>query len=109
MKIVVDSNIFFSALLSPSNTARLIFFKKALDLFTCNLLFIELFKHKNRIGALSSLSDEAILNVMYTLVNRIQFVNPGAIPPVLMRNAYDLCRDIDEKDTPFFRRETSHR
>ncbi len=101
MKIVVDSNIFFSALLSAENKSKTVFFNPQYECHTCNFLFVEIFKHRPRIEQFSKLAEEEILTSLQSLLSHISFVNEQLIPSPVVQTAYELCKDIDEKDTPF--------
>ena len=101
MRIVVDSNVLFSGLLSPSNHSRKVLFQNDWSFYSCNFIFVEIFKHKEKIQRFSSLSHEILLESLFSLLSQIQLVNSAMIPQPIIKNAYDLCKDIDPKDTPF--------
>ncbi len=101
MKIIVDSNIVFSAMLNPKNNFYRLFQKDRYDFYTCNFLFIEIFKYKERISKFSKLKDEEILNQLGYILSKISFVNENIIPENTFIKAKELCNNIDEKDTPF--------
>jgi len=42
-----------------------------------------------------------LLEALYSLVSRLEFVNEANIPVGTWVEAYQLCRGIDEKDTPY--------
>jgi len=60
MKIVLDSNIVFSALLSSDNKFKYLIYNKQFNLFSCNFLFVEIFKHKVKIESISKLKEKAL-------------------------------------------------
>jgi predicted nucleic acid-binding protein len=101
MKIVIDSNIIFSALLSTDNRFKTLLYFSNHTFYSCNFLFVEIFKHKNKIEAISKLSGEEILTQLGGIVSKIHFMEENLIPKEIFKKAYSLCRDIDEKDTPF--------
>jgi predicted nucleic acid-binding protein len=101
MKVIVDTNVLFSALLSKNSRLKYPFFFKDLKFFSCNFLFVEIFKHKEKLITVSKLSEEELLTVLEKLLRRINFVREEVIPKAFFDKAYSLCRDIDEKDTPF--------
>ncbi len=47
------------------------------------------------------MSDSEILEALHTLVSRLELVNEANIPLGTWMEAYRLCRDTDEKDTPY--------
>ena len=101
MKIVIDSNILFSALLSPDNRFKTLLYLSDYNFYSCNFLFVEIFKYKDKIKAVSKLSEDEILMQLGNLVSKIHFINEDVIPKEIFKRAYGLCKDIDEKDTPF--------
>lgn len=101
MKIVVDSNIFFSALLSKNNLSKQLLFNGKYDFYSCNFLFLEVFKYKEKISKISSLSEDEILLNLKELLQKIYFVKEDLIPKDIFLKAFNICKDIDEKDTPF--------
>ena len=101
MKVIVDSNILFSALLSKNSKLKYPFFKEELEFYSCNFLFVEIFKHKEKILSVSKLSEEELLTALEMLTRRINFVREEFIPKEIFNQAFNLCKDVDEKDTPF--------
>jgi predicted nucleic acid-binding protein len=103
MKIVVDTNILFSGLLTP--------FGKIADLLTnpkynfekycCHYTMVELFKYHNKIIELSKQKPEDVGQIMYGFFNKISFINESQLQTIHKLEAYELTKDIDEKDTPF--------
>ena len=69
--------------------------------FAPRFLFVELFRHKDRLAQAAKVSEEAVLEALQTLVSRVEFVNEANIAMGTWMEAYRLCRDTDEKDTPY--------
>ena len=101
MKIVVDANLIFSALLPKASSIRDELFQEARSFYCPVFVFTELFKHKERIFKSSKLSDSEILNYLRKITEQIQFVNEDLVSLESKQQAYDLCHDVDEKDTPY--------
>ena len=100
--VVVDTNIFFAALVSRHSRLRENLLAEPASRFFCpRFLFIELFKHKERISAATELAEEDLLDALNAIFARIHFIDESAIPIGTWLEARRLCRDIDEKDTPF--------
>ena len=98
-KLVVDTNVFFSLLLRRDAPARRRFFSDAAHSFYCpRFLFVELFKHKERIAKGTDLSEEDVLECLHELLARMQFVEEGIIPIGTWMEARRLCREVDPKD-----------
>src|SRR5260370_14693027 len=70
-------------------------------LFSPRFLFVELFKHKERLAKAANLSELELLEALYALVSRLEFVNESNIPVGTWVEAYRLCKGIDEKDTAY--------
>jgi predicted nucleic acid-binding protein len=70
-------------------------------LYTCNFLFVEIFKYKEKIEGFSNLNTDDILSAMRIIFSRIHFINEEIIPCQIFQEAQSLCSDVDEKDTPF--------
>lgn len=98
--IVVDTNVLFSALLkSKSHFSEQLLTTDA-RFFICELAVVELFKHKNRIAQYSALSEDEILRAYYLLLRRVSLYKEDLIEPEHWKEAYALCKEIDENDTP---------
>jgi predicted nucleic acid-binding protein len=67
--------------------------------FAPRFLFVELFRHKERLSQAAHVTEDELLDALHTLVNRVEFVNEANIPIGTWLEAHHLCRDIDEKDT----------
>jgi len=102
VSIIVDTSILFSLLLRGTTEARKRFLTdSALRFFCPRFVFVELFKHKERIAQLSALSEEDLLECLYELLERVNFIEEGSIPIGTWMEARRLCRDVDPKDTAF--------
>lgn len=99
--VVLDTNIVFSAIHTSDSWTR----QKLLSLpnrfVSCNFLFVEIFRHKERIFRNSSASDEIIYNYLEKVLHRIHFFNEELISTESYFTAYHLCKDVDLKDIPF--------
>jgi predicted nucleic acid-binding protein len=102
MKIVVDTNIIFSALLKEDNryTRTLIKNEDAHDFYAVYFTIVELFKHKERIKQFSKLSEEDILEALYELLKHIHIINDDLISIASWKTAMQLTHDVDIKDVP---------
>lgn len=100
-KVVVDTNILFSALLRFPNTYANVIFEEDLAFYTPHFVIVELFKHKERIIQRSNLSETDILEILYRLIKNIHLVSEENISNISWKSAYQLTHDVDIKDTPF--------
>jgi putative PIN family toxin of toxin-antitoxin system len=102
MKIVIDTNIVFSALLSNNSKIKILLLKdKQNEYYTCYSLFTEIFKNKERLCKISSLNLNDLLKQMLIIFPKINLVPEEAIPKSIYKKAYNYCKDVDESDTPF--------
>ena len=103
MRVVVDTNVVFSALLnSNSLIARIILQPKSrFHFYSTDLLSIEIQEHKNKLKRLSGFSDSDLNKSISIITNKIRFINADLIPPSLLISTQDLLKDIDIDDTEF--------
>lgn len=98
--IVVDANILFSALLRDDSSFAQTLFASEHTFFVCESTIVELFKHKEKLVKLSKLSETEVVRLFYLLLQRLTVYREVLIAPEVRRQAYTLCADIDEADTP---------
>lgn len=103
MKIIVDSNIVFSAILnSQSKIGQLIINgSKYFSFFTVGLLKEEILQHKNKILSISGFTPQQFEKSFIILTNRIKFVDEILISDKDFEKAANLVAGIDEKDALF--------
>lgn len=98
--IIVDTNVIFSTLLRDQSGFADTLLRTDHHFFACELVLVELFKHKERIVQASHLSEDEIVRFYYNLLRRISVYREDLIAPKNWQEAYILCRDVDESDTP---------
>lgn len=98
--IVVDTNILFSALISSQSSFINPLLSSKYDFFVCEQVLVELFKRKEKLVKVSSLSEDEIVRVYQILLKRIMLYKEDLIAPGNRAAAYVLCQDIDESDIP---------
>lgn len=101
MKVVVDTNIVFSAMLSKNSLLRQTLLRHDLQFYAPNYLFAEIFKHKERMLSLSRETEQNIYLFLTALLGNINFINPHSVSKTAYETAYRLCKAVDEADTPF--------
>ena len=100
--VVVDANIAFKALAANRGDLRDRLGSSAnLNFYSPRFLFVELFKHKERLATAARLNPDELLEALHTLVSRLEFVSEANIPVGTWMEAHRLCADVDEKDTPY--------
>jgi len=97
MKLVVDANIIMSCLISGRDSDLL--FSPHLDLYSPDLLFSELRKHKQEIVLKSSLSEAKIELLLILLEKQVNIIS-GNMFENLMLKAMKLLGE-HKKDAPF--------
>ena len=101
MKVVVDTNIFFSATITQHGQLRQALFTNDVEFVAPHFSIVELFKYKEKIIQLSGQNEAEVLTWLYDLLLQIQYVNEKTLSIEARQAAYDLCRDVDLKDFPF--------
>ncbi len=99
--VVIDTNLIFSALIPKASKLREILFESNLTFFAPNFLITEIYKHKNKLIKNSKLDESEFYLYFNGIIERIQFLPIDFVSIVSRQRAYDLCKDIDIKDTPF--------
>lgn len=67
--IIVDTNILFSTLLGKNQRYRdLLLSKNEFAFYSCKFVIVELFKYKNKIQKYSSLNENEILELLYSIL-----------------------------------------
>lgn len=103
MKVVVDSNIVFSAILnSQGKIGNLIINgSKYFEFFTVNLLKSEIFEHKDKIIKISGLTESQFEKSYYIITERIIFVEEILLSDNDVAKAIELVKGVDEDDALF--------
>lgn len=101
MKVVVDTNIIFSATLSKNSKFREILSNKNYDFYAPYALYNELTNNLDKISQYSKDSPSEVINFIFKIMQRINFVHLELISNDCYKIAYELCKDYDEEDTPF--------
>lgn len=98
MRVVLDSNILFSALISGKDLYIDIF--KALQAYAPDFIFIEISKYEERIIKKTKMEDEFAIFVR-ELFSELIIIPKLAISKGSYKKALSLCNDIDPKDTAY--------
>ena len=100
--VVVDANIAFKCLLSARGDLRQrVGPGRPPRLFSPRLLFVEVFKHKERLVRETALTEAELLEALYSLTSHLEFINEANIPLGTWVEAHRLCKDTDPDDTPY--------
>jgi len=103
MKVVIDTNIVFSALISSSSTIPDIIIApfNNFEFYTSEYLFEELENHKNKLQKASKLTEEEINKAKTKLFKYIRIISLEIIPQEIWQEAEGLTFDIDPDDITF--------
>jgi predicted nucleic acid-binding protein len=103
MKIVVDSNVVFSALLNPKSSIGDIILNSqdTFSFYTCEFLREEIGNHKNKILARTGYDDRDFNELEFLVYKQIDFFSESTIPFEFWRKAAEFVRDIDMDDISF--------
>ncbi len=103
MKIVVDSNIVFSAILNTKSKIGqlLITGSKYFDFYTVHLLKEEIVKHEDKIREISGFTQEQFDKTFRLITNKLIFVEDILLSDNDLAKAIELVADIDQNDALF--------
>lgn len=103
MKIVVDTNIVFSAILNTAGNIGkiLIHPKKHFQFYSCYYLKEEVFEHRNKLLKLTKLTEIELLELIHLTTQHVQFLNEAVIPEKTLLKAYELVKEVDADDVIF--------
>ena len=103
MRIVVDTNIVFSAILNTqSKIGQLILNgSKHFDYYTVAQLKQEITEHQKKIIKISGYNETQFLEIYQLIVSKIRFVDDILISDKDIKKAFQLVSDIDEEDSLF--------
>lgn len=102
-KIIVDTNIVFSALINTNSRIGQILIngKNHFDFYSPAYVRFEIFKHQEKIKSIGKLTDDEFLETYGLILKNITILNHSIIPTEIYKNAALLCQDIDIDDTIF--------
>lgn len=103
MKIIVDTNIVFSALLnSNSRIAKILLnSKEHFQFFTCNYLKTEIQRHQRKLLKATKLSEEDLNELEDIVTRKIMFIDERLIPQDILIKTETQLKTIDLNDTVF--------
>jgi predicted nucleic acid-binding protein len=103
MKVVVDSNIVFSAILnSKSRIGQILTIgSRYFEFYSINLLKTEILNHRLKIQNISGYSKIQFEESFTIITSKIRFVSEILLSNKDIETALKLTRDIDENDTLF--------
>lgn len=101
MKVVVDSNIVFSALLKSPNRFCDTICLSSDEFYTPKFMFVEIFKYKERIVRQSKMPEEEVLEMLYRLILNLRFFDETLISTRNFLRGFQLVKNTDRNDLVF--------
>jgi putative PIN family toxin of toxin-antitoxin system len=104
MKIVIDTNIIFSALINPRGTILDMIIGQPTEdfqFYTSEYAYTELNNHHEKLEKASKLSRDEIETVKFGFFKYIHFITLAIIPVHCWEEAEKLVSDIDPDDIAF--------
>ncbi|MBZ9787151.1 PIN domain-containing protein [Psychroflexus sp. CAK57W] len=103
MKIVVDTNIIFSGLLSPNGKISDLLLNSSdkFDFYTPTYLLDELENHKLKLLKISGFSENELEFMKRNIFKKIELIDLEYISDSTWIKAIELTKNVDEYDAPF--------
>lgn len=100
-KIIVDSNIIFSAILNVNSRIGQVLLNgnDFYDFYAPNYLRNEIWDHREKIKKIGKLNDDQFLEVYELVLKSVRLLNHSIVPKINYEQALELCKDVDFEDT----------
>ena len=98
-KYVIDANVLFSAFISGKDVYTLLF--SAYAIYVPDFAFLELEKYRQRILTKTKLPEDEFQEFVLRLLNNVIVIPNLLLSQAVLTEAYELCKEIDEKDTVY--------
>ena len=96
---MIDANVLFSAFISGKDIYSLLF--SAYTIHVPDFAFLELEKYKHRILKKTKLTENEFQEFVLRLLNNVTVIPNLLLSQASLAKAYELCKEIDEKDTVY--------
>lgn len=100
-RLIIDTNILFLALRAKGYQIREVLARKEYRFYAPNFIMVEIFKHKDKLLKHTQTTEDEVNEFLNKVLQHIHFVNEELISTGNFIEAYRLCSNVDEKDTPF--------
>ena len=103
MKIVVDTNIVFSAILNTNSRIAqiLIYQNPKFQFYSCDYLQTEILRHRDKLLKLTRLSADELTELESFITHNITFINEHLLPEQIVKETQIQLQNIDPFDVPF--------
>lgn len=99
--VVVDTNIFISALISRNADILRTLTDPNISFITTNYIVVELFEHSPRIQEKTRIERDELLKVLSILISQVKLLDDGFISVGSWIEARRLTKDVDMDDITF--------
>jgi predicted nucleic acid-binding protein len=102
-KLIVDSNIIFSAILNVNSRIGQILLtgEDFYEFYSPKYLRSEIWEHQEKILKIGRLSNDEFLEVYELVLKNVTTLNHSIVPKEKYQQAFELCDNIDPADTAF--------
>ena len=102
-KIIVDSNIIFSAILNVNSRIGQILLtsRHSYDFYAPKYVRDEILNHQQKLKKIAKLDDDQFLEVYELIVKNITILDHSIAGKPNYKKAFELCKDVDLDDVPF--------
>ena len=102
-KIIIDSNISFSAILNVNSRIGQIIISghKHYDFYSPEYIRFEILEHQDKIKEIANLTDNEFIETYELILRNITILNHTIIPVKFYKKAAEICNSIDIDDTAF--------
>ena len=102
-KLIVDSNIIFSAILNVNSriVQILLTSDKFYDFYAPKYVRDEIFNHQEKLKKIAKLDDNDFLEVYELIMKNITILDHSIAGKENYQKAFELCKNIDLDDIPF--------
>ncbi len=103
MKLVVDTNIEFSAILNTNSRIANVLLQPQTKVifYSTSQLLVEIETHRDKLQDLAGYSDHELNAIVDFILGRIKFINVELIPKEIYDLAESLTYNVDIDDTEF--------
>ncbi len=103
MRVIVDTNIVFSAILnSSSGIGKILLSSKGyFQFYSCYYLRTEIRRHRGKLLKLTRLTEDKLTELEGLVTHNITFIDERLLPQELLSKTEILLKSIDPNDTPF--------
>jgi len=103
MKMVVDTNIIFSAILNTNRLIGELLFNTGnqFGFYSPKFMMYELYKYQSKLVKHTKMDLKDLTVSIHQMLKNIKLISPEAISELNWKYTYKSTSEVDEKDTPF--------